>query len=60
MTKRPEKSLSMLAVAALAALSVLLVLILTGGCATPSDETSSIPWNRPQQWEKSGGTGLPY
>jgi len=29
---------------------------LAGGCATP-DETSSIPWNRPQKWEGQGALG---
>jgi hypothetical protein len=28
------------------------------GCATTKDEgVSSIPWNRPQQWEGSGALG---
>lgn len=28
-----------------------------GGCATSPDETSSIPWNRPQKWEGQGALG---
>jgi hypothetical protein len=31
---------------------------LTLGCATTQeDEVSSIPWNRPQQWEGTGALG---
>ena len=34
------------------------VVVLASGCATPKeDDVSSIPWNRPQQWEGSGGMG---
>ena len=34
------------------------VVMLASGCATPkADDVSSIPWNRPQQWEGSGGMG---
>ena len=34
------------------------VLTLASGCATPKEnDVSSIPWNRPQQWEGSGGMG---
>ncbi len=34
------------------------VVLLASGCATPrEDDVSSIPWNRPQQWEGAGGMG---
>ena len=41
---------------------VLMFLVLAAsfvtGCATPqSDNISSIPWNRPQQWEGQGALG---
>ncbi len=33
-------------------------LTLVGGCATTNDDNvSSIPWDRPQQWEGSGALG---
>jgi len=34
-------------------------LVLVSGCATTNDENnvSSIPWDRPQQWEGSGALG---
>ncbi|MGO9245833.1 MAG: hypothetical protein ACLPT4_09765 [Verrucomicrobiia bacterium] len=33
-------------------------LVLTSGCATTNDDNvSSIPWDRPQQWEGSGALG---
>jgi hypothetical protein len=33
-------------------------LALSGGCVTTKDDdTSSIPWNRPQQWEGQGALG---
>jgi hypothetical protein len=33
-------------------------LALVGGCATTNnDNVSSIPWDRPQQWEGSGALG---
>jgi hypothetical protein len=39
---------------ALAATSIMLA----SGCSTPKEgDVSSIPWNRPQQWEGSGGMG---
>jgi hypothetical protein len=28
-----------------------------GGCATPEDNVSSIPWNRPERWEGAGALG---
>jgi hypothetical protein len=32
--------------------------MLTGGCATTKEgDVSSIPWDRPQQWENSGALG---
>ena len=32
--------------------------LLGAGCATPKEgEVSSIPWNRPQQWEGAGALG---
>jgi hypothetical protein len=32
--------------------------VLTIGCATPKEgEVSSIPWNRPQNWEGQGALG---
>jgi len=34
------------------------VAMLVSGCATPKQgDVSSIPWNRPQQWEGGGGLG---
>ena len=31
---------------------------LVSGCATPKEgEVSSIPWNRPQNWEGTGALG---
>jgi len=31
---------------------------LVSGCATPKEgDVSSIPWNRPQQWEGGGALG---
>jgi hypothetical protein len=34
------------------------VVMLVSGCATPKQgDVSSIPWNRPQQWEGGGGLG---
>ncbi|MGA2138197.1 MAG: hypothetical protein ABSH14_04975 [Verrucomicrobiia bacterium] len=34
------------------------VVLLASGCATPKEgDVSSIPWNRPQQWEGAGGMG---
>lgn len=41
--------LFLLALAAVAALG--------NGCTTPENQTSSIPWNRPQSWEGQGGMG---
>jgi type IV pilus biogenesis protein CpaD/CtpE len=42
-------------------LLVLMVMstILANGCATTNDDNnvSSIPWDRPQQWEGSGALG---
>lgn len=34
-------------------------LVLAGGCATTKteDNVSSIPWNKPQQWEGQGALG---
>ncbi|MGD1018386.1 MAG: hypothetical protein ABSA12_03615 [Verrucomicrobiia bacterium] len=34
-------------------------LVLVNGCATTNDDNnvSSIPWDRPQQWEGSGALG---
>lgn len=34
-------------------------LVLASGCATTNDDNnvSSIPWDRPQQWEGSGALG---
>jgi hypothetical protein len=33
-------------------------LVLVSGCATTNgDNVSSIPWDRPQQWEGSGALG---
>ena len=32
--------------------------LLAAGCATPKEgEVSSIPWDRPQQWEGGGALG---
>jgi hypothetical protein len=37
---------------------VAVALALGSGCATPKEgEVSSIPWNRPQQWEGAGALG---
>jgi len=34
------------------------VVMLVSGCATSKQgDVSSIPWNRPQQWESGGGLG---
>jgi hypothetical protein len=39
-------------------LVVLVVGALSTGCATSKDDNvSSIPWNRPQQWEGTGALG---
>jgi hypothetical protein len=39
-------------------LFVLVVAALSAGCATSKeDNVSSIPWNRPQQWEGTGALG---
>ncbi len=39
-------------------LILLLLAGLAAGCATTQDEdVSSIPWNRPQQWEGTGALG---
>jgi hypothetical protein len=39
-------------------LVVLAIAGLCAGCATTKeDNVSSIPWNRPQQWEGSGALG---
>ena len=33
-------------------------ILLASGCSTPKEgDVSSIPWNRPQQWEGSGAMG---
>ena len=35
-----------------------LLLVVAGGCAsTKEEDVSSIPWNRPQQWEGQGAFG---
>jgi hypothetical protein len=34
------------------------IMSLAGGCATPKEgDVSSIPWDRPQQWEGNGALG---
>lgn len=39
------------------ALLMLAAGLLTGCATTEKDNVSSIPWNRPQQWEAQGGLG---
>ena len=42
-----------------AILLLAVTVIAAGGCATtkPEDDVSSMPWNRPQNWEGQGALG---
>ena len=41
------------------AMSAALILLSLAGCEAP-EGGSSIPWNRPQQWERQGIGGIGY
>ena len=41
----------------LAALAAIIAALANGCATTNQDDVSSIPWNRPQQWEGGGALG---
>ena len=42
------------------AMSATVVLLSLTGCSEAPEGGSSIPWNRPQQWERQGIGGIGY